>query len=105
MRSKATNSRPSPKAPSICCPSNSVIAENPLPIVPIGQEHRHPLLVRPIVAAELFHHLLLFLSSQERVCNDVMGKAVSEKSVGQCTTPSPKSARKMPVYCGWRIRA
>ena len=62
------------EALSIRCSSNLVIAESPSPIVPIGQEHRHPLLVRPIVAAELFHHLLFFLSSQERVCNDDYGK-------------------------------
>jgi hypothetical protein len=47
-----------------------MIAKDPSPIIPVGQEHWHPLLVRPIFVAELFHHPLLFFSSQERVCSD-----------------------------------
>ncbi len=49
------------KASSISCLSNSVFGKNASPIVPTGQEHWHPLLVRPIFVAEFFNHLLLFL--------------------------------------------
>src|SRR5437879_6523303 len=56
-----------------CCPSSSVFGKNPSPIGPIGQEHRDPPLVSSILVAELFYHLSLFLSSQERVCRDDYG--------------------------------